>query len=370
MKLKGKVKFVNKDKNQFFSVLKKRVDHYFKERNISKYANTQMVIKSIVLLSAYILSFVAILTLQLPVWANMLLWFAMGVALAGIGMSVMHDANHGAYSPNKTINRIMAHTLNLLGGSTLNWKLQHNILHHTYTNIADMDDDVENKLALKFSPNTERKGFHQYQYIYAFFFYGLLTLYWAALKDFVQFFKYNANGVNPNNRKENTNFLIRMVIDKIVYFFILLFIPIYFFHLPALQVITGFLLMHFVGGIILTVVFQLAHVVEGATHPLPDMQGNIDNHWAVHQLYTTVNFSRKNKWLSWYVGGLNFQVEHHLFPRMCHVHYPNIAPIVKQTAEEFGVPYQENETFGEALKSHVVALKQIGRLPDINEALA
>jgi linoleoyl-CoA desaturase len=127
--------------------------------------------------------------------------------------------------------------------------------------------------------------------------------------------------------------------------------------------------MHFVAAIILSVVFQLAHTVEGTTHPLPDECGNIENSWAIHQMNTTVNFATHNKWISWYVGGLNFQVEHHLFPRICHVHYPAIAPIVKKTAEEFGVPYLENPTFGKALKSHLTTLQRFGRLPSPNEAI-
>lgn len=128
--------------------------------------------------------------------------------------------------------------------------------------------------------------------------------------------------------------------------------------------------MHFISGIILTTTFQLAHTVDGTSHPMPDEHGNIDNDWAVHQLNTTINFSRKSKVLNWYLGGLNFQVEHHLFPRISHVHYPAISKIVKATAEEFGVPYLENKTLMDALKGHLVALKKLGRLPNINDAIA
>jgi linoleoyl-CoA desaturase len=128
--------------------------------------------------------------------------------------------------------------------------------------------------------------------------------------------------------------------------------------------------MHYTAGIILSLVFQLAHTVEETTHPMPNAEGIIENDWAIHQLNTTVNFSRKNKVLSWYVGGLNFQVEHHLFPKVCHVHYPEIAPIVKQTAEEFGIPYLEQEHFSNALKSHFAALKRFGTLPHPDEIFA
>jgi linoleoyl-CoA desaturase len=359
----------NKDRALFFSTLRQRVDAYFKENNISKHYNSQMVIKTIVLLSAYILPFIIILFFSLTPLVSIALWSVMGFAMAGIGMSVMHDANHGAYSSNSKINLWLGHTLNMVGGAVFNWKLQHNILHHTYTNVVNMDDDIDDKLVMRFSPHTEVKWYHKFQFVYAFFFYGILTLYWALLKDFVQFFKYTKDGVNKNGESENRKTLLKIVIVKILYFAAFFGLPIFVFHVPVSQVIIGFLLMQFIAGLILTVIFQLAHTVEDTSHPLPNAENTIENNWAIHQLNTTVNFSRSNKFISWYVGGLNFQVEHHLFPTICHVHYPEIAPIVKATAEEYGVPYLENPTFMEALRSHINTLQRFGKLPDMNEAI-
>ncbi len=368
-KLKGQVKFVNKDKNLFFATLKKRVDGYFKEARLSKYANGTLIVKTAVLLLIYLLPFTALLLFTPSFGVSLALWFVMGIGVAGLGMSVMHDANHGAYSANKTTNNLMAHVLNLLGGSTVNWQLQHNILHHTYTNVVHMDDDIEDKLMLRFSPHTHVKSVHRFQWVYSFFFYGLSTLYWVVAKDFVQYVKFRKNGVNAASEAKNRLMLAQIILLKIVYFFVAFAVPVFFFHIPFYQVLIGFLLMHFVAGVILTVTFQLAHCVEGTAHPLPNEAGIIENDWAIHQLNTTVNFSRRNRWLSWYVGGLNFQIEHHLFPRISHVHYPALAPIVKATAEEFGIPYMENETFAQALQSHIRSLKQLGRLPDLDEAI-
>ncbi len=365
---KGSVKFTDNEKSMFFATLKQRVDEYFANHNISKNANTTMVVKSVVLLLMYFVPFILITAVQ-PSFAIMsILWFIMGLGLAGIGMSIMHDANHNAYSKNKNINYIMGHTLNLVGGSVFNWKLQHNILHHTYTNIAHIDDDIDDKLVMRFNPHTRVKSFQKLQYIYAFLFYGILTLYWALLKDFIQFVKYTRNGVNPSTRRENYILITRMIIDKVVYFLFILGLPL-ILGIAFWKVITGFLIMHFIAGIVLTVIFQMAHTVEGTAHPLPDEHGNIKNAWAIHQMNTTVNFSMGNPVLTWYLGGLNYQVEHHLFPRICHVHYPAIAPIVKQTAKEFGIPYLENKTFMNAFQSHLNTLKRFGRLPDINEAI-
>jgi linoleoyl-CoA desaturase len=362
-------RFVPKEKSAFFQTLQKRVNGYFKENNISKNANAEMVVKTVVLLLSFIVPVLMLNFLHLATWAVMLLNVIMGFALAGIGMSVMHDANHGAYSKNMTVNNWLGYSLNMVGGMVFNWKLQHNVMHHTYTNIINYDDDIADKLILKFNPHTQVKWYHKLQFIYAFFFYGILTLYWALLKDFIQFHKYTKQGVNTSSKEENRVIWFKIFASKVVYWAIIFALPVFVFHIPFMQILWGYLLMQFISGVVLTVVFQLAHTVEGTTHPVPNENYTIENNWAIHQLNTTVNFSRKNKWISWYVGGLNFQVEHHLFPTICHVHYPAVSEIVKETCEEFGVPYLENPTFMSALKSHVKAIISFGKLPDINEAI-
>jgi linoleoyl-CoA desaturase len=365
------VRFVDKDKDKalFFATLRKRVDSYFKENNISKHANSTMVVKTIILISAYLLPFIALLVFTPSFQISLILWTIMGFALSGIGMSVMHDANHGAYSTSHKVNYWLGHTLNLLGGSVFNWKMQHNVMHHTYTNVHGYDDDIADKLILKFNPHTEVKWYHKLQVVYAFFFYGILTLYWALLKDFIQFNKYTKQGVNTATKEQNRIIWFKIFLSKVIYWAVIFALPVFVFHIPFMEILWGYLLMQFISGIVLTVVFQLAHTVEGTTHPLPNTDMTIENNWAVHQMNTTVNFSRKNKWISWYVGGLNFQVEHHLFPTICHVHYPQVSEIVKATAIEFGVPYLENETFMDALKSHCNAIIKFGEMPKLNEAI-
>lgn len=369
MKIKARVKFISQDKTQFFPILKQRVDDYFEVNKLSKHANASMVIKTFILLSGYIIPFFCLLKFQVSFPESLLLWAIMGISVAGIGMSVMHDANHSAYSGNEKINYLVGHTLNLAGGSVFNWKLQHNILHHTYTNISGMDEDIQDRLVLKFSPHSKTKWYHKFQPFYVFFFYGLLTAYWVFLKDIIQIFQFSKNGVSPLTRKETIIAVLKMSAFKLIYIFTLLVMPTLFFNIPLYQVLIGFFLMHFLEGVILSFVFQMAHTVEGTTHPLPNESNTIENDWAIHQMNTTVDFSPKSKLISWYVGGLNFQVEHHLFPRICHVHYPEIAKIVKQTADEFGIPYLVNPTFFSALKSHLNALKKFGTMPKASEVI-
>lgn len=368
------IRFVDKDKDKalFFATLRKRVDGYFRENNISKHYNSTMVIKTIILMTFYIVPFICLLVFNPSFNIALILWAIMGFSLSGVGMSVMHDANHGAYSSNHKTNYWMGHTLNMLGGSVFNWKLQHNVMHHTYTNVLDYDDDIADKLILKFNPHTKVKWYHKLQVVYAFMFYGILTIYWALLKDFLQFHKYTKQGVNTSTKQQNRVIFLKIFLSKVVYWSVFVVLPVVVIGIPLYQIILGYVLMQFISGVVLTVVFQLAHTVEGTTHPLPNENYTIENNWAVHQMNTTVNFSRKSKWISWYVGGLNFQVEHHLFPNICHVHYPQVSEIVKATAEEFGVPYLENETFVKALKSHVNAIISFGKVPrfaDLNEAI-
>ena len=239
--------------------------------------------------------------------------------------------------------------------------MQHNVLHHTYTNVANMDEDIDDKLLMRFCPHSERKGYHRFQFIYVIFFYSILTLYWVTLKDFVQFIQYRKHKNFCEEKKSSIRKFVQIILMKAVYFFTILYIPIGIVGLPVGTTIAGFLIMQAIAGFILALVFQLAHTVEGTSHPLPNSEGIIENDWAIHQLQTTANFARKSGWISWYVGGLNFQVEHHLFPYISHVHYPEIANIVKETAEEFGVPYLENQTFAGAVGSHFSFLYQLGK---------
>jgi len=366
------MQFISEDKKDilFFSTLRQRIDLYFKDNNISKHYNTQMVVKTIVLLSCYILPFAALLIFQPTIGIAMAIWVIMAFAKSGIGMSVMHDANHGAYSSKAKINRFLGLTINLIGGIAFTWKLQHNIMHHTYTNIVHMDDDIEDKAIMRFSPHTKVVKIQKFQFIYAFLFYGILTVYWSFLKDFVQFHKYSKSGVNKGTRADNRKMLSKIILLKLFYVFIFFALPILILKMPALNYVLGYLLMQFISGILLAVIFQLAHTVEETSHPIPNETGNIENNWAIHQMNTTANFSQNNKFISWYVGGLNFQVEHHLFPTICHVHYPRIAGIVRSTAKEFGIPYLENKTLWKALKSHVRTLQRFGKMPSLNETIS
>lgn len=356
------IKFTANEPTDFHKTLRKKVNDYFKSKNVSRHANANMVLKTIFMLTLYIAPFVLINTIVANSWIALGMWALMGFGLAGIGLSIMHDANHGAYSKNATVNKFVGYSLLILGGSDLNWRIQHNVLHHTYTNIEGMDEDIDAPSAiLRFSPHSPLNKLHKYQYLYAWFFYGLMTLMWFLTKDYQQAIRYNKKGLLKSQNTTLGKHLAVIIISKVLYASIILGIP--FLIAPTAWYITliGFLIMQFIGGLVLGIIFQPAHVLPSTDYPLPDPTGNIENDWAIHQLYTTANFAPRAKIFSWYVGGLNYQVEHHLFPNICHVHYPAISKIVKETATEYGLPYHSMSTFRKALVEHGKMLYQLGR---------
>lgn len=346
----------------FDKTLKKRVKEYFTHNNISKHANGEMVTKTVVMLSIYLVPFILMLTGVITNhWLIALCWLVMGIGMAGIGMGVMHDANHGSYSKNETVNKLMGMVIILVGGFAANWKIQHNILHHTYTNIDGLDEDIAAPAGLlRFSPNAELKKVHRFQHWYAWFFYGLLTLSWSTNKDFMQLARYKKLGLTDTQSTKFGKLVSRLIFHKLFYYAMIVALPIIFIDMPWWKTVLMILMMHFVAGMILSVVFQLAHVIPDTEFPT-EQDNVIANTFTVHQLETTANFAPKSKFLSWYTGGLNHQVEHHLFPNICHVHYRKLSEIVQKTALEYGIRYNIQPTFFKALRSHVKMLKQLGR---------
>lgn len=345
---------------EFYKTLQTRVREYFKETNTSRFANTNMVLKTTFMISLYLVPFILLLTVVESYWIAFLMWLIMGFGMAGIGLSIMHDANHGAYSKNKNVNKVLGFIIMAVGGSDVNWRIQHNILHHTYTNVSGMDEDINPGKIMRFSPHEKRYPLHKYQHVYAWFLYGLMTLMWCTVKDYRQAIRYNKMDLMKTQDITFKRLLFSIILSKVVYFMVILGLPIVFSALPWWLTILGFLSMQFLAGLILGMIFQPAHVVTTSTYMLPDDSGNIHADWAVNQLFNTANFAPKAKLFSWYVGGLNFQIEHHLFPNICHVHYDKLSEIVQQTAEEYNLPYISQKTFFGALKEHTMMLKNLG----------
>ncbi len=348
----------------FAATLNKRVANYFKANDISRQANSEMKIKTAVMFGLYFIPYLLIITSTVTSVGLLVgLVLVMGFGLAGIGLSVMHDANHGAYSKKAWVNTLFGYSLNLVGANVFNWKIQHNVLHHSYTNVHEEDEDISPRGALRLSPHSKWTWIHRYQFIYARFLYGIMTIVWMVAKDFMRIVRYQKNGLS---KKQGTNInreWVILIATKIFYIGYIFVIPLVTASLTWWQILIGIFMMHYLAGFILAIIFQPAHVIEGTSYPVLDKNRSLENNWAVHQLLTTTNFGNSSRWFSWYVGGLNFQIEHHLFPNICHVHYRKISGIVKETTHEFGLPYKNVKTFIGALRGHARLLKQLGRQP-------
>jgi linoleoyl-CoA desaturase len=357
------LKFSRDSQQPFMQILRQKVNAYFQENNISRFANRKMVIKTVALIALFALPYGIVISGAVSnFWILLGLWVVMGIATAGIGFSIMHDANHGAYSRNKNVNKALGYLMNFVGGNALNWRIQHNVLHHSYTNVSGMDEDIDAGKILRFSPHQERYWFHRFQHIYAWFFYGLMTFMWITTKDIRQVIRYHKNGLLESQGISLRTALIELIGTKILYYGYILALPMIMLSIPWWQTLILFSIMHFILGLITACVFQTAHVMDEAEYPLPDDEGKLENSWAVHQLLTTANFAPKSRILSWFVGGLNYQIEHHLFPNICHVHYPRLSEIVRETAHACGLPYNVQPTFIAALGNHAKMLRQLGRM--------
>jgi linoleoyl-CoA desaturase len=340
--------------------LKKRVHDYFQKNNLSRNGGWRMVVKTIVMLAIFS---VPLIIVNLGLVGSPLILFTLyivsGLGMAGIGMGIMHDANHGSYSKNRKVNKVMGYTMNLIGANATLWKIKHNVLHHTFTNINEIDDDLNVPFVLRFSPHAKRYWLHRFQHIYVWFFYGLSTLLWVTTKDFRNLAEFKRKGYLEG--KVYSKELLKLTGWKLLYYSYALILPLIMVPLAPWIIILAFILKHFIMGVSISTVFQTAHVMPGSEFPLPDENGLIASDWNIHQLATTSNYSPRSRFFSWFIGGLNFQIEHHLFPNICHIHYKKISGIVAETASEFGIPYNTRRTFVDAILDHAKMLRQLGQ---------
>ena len=354
------LKFIDQEKSRFLFTLKERVETYFNNSRLSRNANKLMIFKTILFISLMLLLYALIITGILPLPVQLLLAILLGMTMAFVGFNVCHDALHGAYSSNKRVNKGLGFIFNIIGANAYVWNLTHNLVHHSYTNIVGHDEDIEIAPGLiRVSKTAKLNKLQRYQHIYAFFLYGLTTLSWFFKKDYLKFFQKNIGDSHTNKHPKIEYF--NLFFYKIIYYAVFIVIPLLVMDLTWWQFLIGFLSMNFAEGLVLGLVFQLAHVVEDTEIIHPNEENNIEEAWAVHQMKTTANFAPKSRLAFFLCGGLNLQVEHHLFPKVCHIHYLKISDIVKKTALEFNLPYNENRSFFSALRSHYFFLKKLGR---------
>jgi linoleoyl-CoA desaturase len=351
----GRIRF--QGGSPFYADMKLRVRLLLEEPGRARRAQTRMYVKSAVMIAWLVASWVGLVLLADAWWQTALLVVSLGLSLAGVAFNVTHDANHGSYSPHRWLNRTMSWTMDVIGASSYVWRTKHNVAHHTYTNIAGADSDIDSMPFARLAPDQPRRRVHRFQHLYMWVLYGLFAIKWHTVGDF-GYLRARRVGEVPLKWPAGAE-LVGFWAGKVVFLAWAIVIPL-LLH-PAWQVAAVFGAVSFVLAITLAVTFQLAHCLEEADFSSVAEMGDADRaDWARHQLQTTVDFAPRSRFLAWYLGGLNFQVEHHLFSRVCHIHYPAIAEVVREVCERHGVQHQAHPHLASALASHTRWLRRMG----------
>jgi len=285
--------------------------------------------------------------------AAVLATLSMALAASALGFGVFHDANHGTLFRRPMANLWAARLCSVvLGPSRHLWVHKHQTLHHRQPNVFGWDDDLETRGALRLSPACAWDPRFRQQELKALFFYSLNTVEWLFWKDFhcLVSGRLNKSHTVDLGRRGQAEFLI----SKGLY--VALFVLPPFLLLPWVWSVTAFVVFHVVLSWLLAVVFQLAHLT-------PDMEfGGVraGDDWALHQIRTTADFATSSRLVTWFAGGLNHQIEHHLFPNVAHTHYTGLRPIVRTAAEREGLRCHDLGGVFSAVRQHFVFLKALG----------
>ncbi len=336
--------------------LRKRVDDHFAAHRLDRGATPFMWLKSAFWLTLGYGSLLAAGLAPLPAPVAILLYLVAGFGMAAIGFNVAHDGTHGATASNKRINALASWTFDAMGVNSTNWRVAHNLLHHTYTNVPGTDTDLEPGAVLRFQPHARLYPWHRLQIVYAWFLYCFTALIWVYKKDVLQ-------ALSPHPRtgaRTTASEWTRIVVGKVLHGLLFLALPLAFGPQHPAVAVGGYLGLMMVGGFTLAIVFQLAHVIEGVRFPEADENGRFERSFFEHEMLTTANFGA-SKICTFITGGLDHQIEHHLFPTICHIHYPQLSPIVAACARDHGLPYLHSGTFFQALASHARILQRLGR---------
>jgi linoleoyl-CoA desaturase len=318
--------------------------------------------RKVALIVAWFLGSFALMLSVKSAWLQIMLCFSYGLAASAVGFNIFHDANHGAISSNRRVNQTVAVLASaVLGASRYLWNYKHNVLHHRLTNIHTWDDDLETRGFLRLTPHQRWKQRYKGQHLFVILLYAINAFELVFVKDWIQYFTLRINQhqrIPAMSTAEKVEFWVGKA------FYLAVFVALPFAILPVERAVAGLLIYQITLGLSLALVFSMAHQVESVDFPSPHgAPPTIDEEWGAHQMRTTANFANLNSGWNWFSGGLNHQIEHHLFPSMSHTHYVAIGKVVRRTANEFGLPYNHFDTYGAALQSHYRLLRSLGDKP-------
>jgi len=343
----------------FSQALAQRVDDYFTRHQISRHASPEMWFKTALGFTLWVGTYVWLMTGAFSTLGLVGAYVVHGFAQLFIAFNIAHDANHRAYSKSLRVNNALSFVFDLVGVSSYMWRLMHNDSHHSFVNIRRADTTFISGNIFRFSPLDKRRPFHRYQHLYAPFLYCLSTLDWVVAKDYrwlVVGQRFGNHHIVRHPLKE----LIPLVGAKAFYFTYMLALPLLYLNVPWHAVILGFVVMHCFIGFTIALIFQPNHFNEHASFPEANDEGGISTNYIQHIFDTTSDYARANPIATWFLGGLNLHIIHHMFPAICHVHYPALTEIVRETAAEHGLMYREVRTISGAFLAHLRWMRVLG----------
>lgn len=340
----------------FHQELKRRIQDYFESTGKKMTGDFRLYFKAAILTLAFAATYIHLVFFTPIAWLAILECIVLGGLTASIGFNVMHDGAHGSFSKYTWVNKAAGLSLNVLGANVFLWNMKHNVIHHAYTNVDGVDDDIEARPFLRLAKTQEYNKMHRYQHWYFWLAYSLLYIFWIFFNDYKKYFRKQIGPVSLKHMKLADHFSFWGF--KVLHLMLFVVIPIV--SVGFLPWLVGYLSLALFAGLVLSMVFQLAHTLEETSFP-EAVDNKMPDEWAVHQLKTTANFATRNRFVSWWVGGLNFQIEHHLFPKISHVHYPDISKIIREACAEYGITYIEHARVRTAMLSHVHYLRSLSR---------
>lgn len=356
-------------KNQddpFFQELHTEVNQYLQQQLNGPYANYLNVVKGVLYLSLFWGSYATILGSGLPDWAILIGYAAMGIFGLFIAFNISHDAAHGTLSRQPWLNKLTYYlTFNPLGTDAYLWGIRHNQSHHLFPNVDGVDVDIDSNFLVRLSPNRPLLKHHHWQHLYAPILYGLFTLQWVFIKDWHYLSRKNL--ANLRNIRHPKTEVAGVIVAKIFHFTYLVLIPICL-GLSVWVVVAGYLLYHVAMSYFFLFTNIMNHHSEEAEFPQRDAEGYLPGSWAQHQITTCLDFHPRSQVWTFFFGGFNAHAAHHLFPNVCHVHYPAISGMIARLSKKHGVRYHQSDWW-RALISHFKHLKALGQTPPASPAM-
>jgi linoleoyl-CoA desaturase len=342
--------------SSFPRVLRRRLDNFFSDGNISPKADREMWVKIAAGLAVLAGSWIALYALNPGSWKFVALYLLNGLAQTFLLLNIAHDSNHNAISSVRSVNKALNYVFDLCGINSYMWRILHHRGHHSCINLHGEDDALTGRRVLRFTPHEPRARLHRWQHIYALLLYALFSLDYVFLRDLECFF-FPSHGYLKRTRHPAREYVI-LFLGKGFYLTYMLILPVVLLGKSPLLVALAFVLSHLIIGMTVSLVFQTTHTVDGTY--FPSSRDEFDN-GVYHIFATTADYATGGPLVGWLAGGLNHHIVHHLCPFVCHTHYAALTRIVKETAAEHGVPYRQHPTMRQAIKHHLILLKKLGK---------